>query len=95
MACRLWRKAVVNRAVAKPRLGPLGVHPARLRAPLALRDIGRVDAEHEGSDSHQVSASRLFKLGTYAANIPDYYLWSLLKRLESVAGSNHFPGFRI
>ena len=35
MACRLWRRADVNRAVAKPRLVPTDYHPARLRAPLA------------------------------------------------------------
>ncbi len=36
VACRLRRRAVLNQAVAAPRLGPTGVHPARLRAPLAV-----------------------------------------------------------
>lgn len=75
MACRLWRKAVVNRAVAKPRLGPLGVHPTRLRAPLALRDMGRVDAEHEGFGSPWFQRLRRFSspgfLADFASPIED------------------------
>lgn len=46
MACRLWRRADVNRAVAKPRLGPTAIilHACALRLPEQSGE-SRLDSE--------------------------------------------------
>lgn len=54
MACRLGRKAGVNRATTASRLGPLGAHPARLRAPLASDYADTI-----GERSRELIASKL------------------------------------
>ena len=77
MACSLRRKAGENWATAAPRLSPLGAHPARPRAPLARYSLGKESLA-------QRSCSRA---GVIVPYVQDYYLWSLLKRLDRAAAS--------
>lgn len=97
MACRRTADGWREPSHSKPCLGPPGAHPARLRAPLAWYFHVRARFGAKKPEFRPPSPAGRAGVARTPSFRQVYYLWNLLKRLESVAGSmlSQLSGFAV